>query len=36
MLDKLMESKDAWSSNGKVLQVVPHVETYSVCDKRFN
>lgn len=36
ILEKLKDSKDAWSSDGKVLQVVPHVETYSMCEKRFN
>lgn len=36
MLEKLKASKDAWSSDGKQLQAVPMVQTYSMCDKRFN
>ena len=36
ILEKLKESKDAWSSDGKYLQAIPEVKTYSMCDKRFN
>jgi hypothetical protein len=34
-LKKLKASKDAWSSDGKELQAIPMVMTYSMCDKRF-
>lgn len=36
MLEKLKQSKDAWSSDGKYLQAIPEVKTYSMCEKRFN
>lgn len=36
ILDNLKNSADAWTSDGKHLNPVPHVETYSMCDKRFN
>ena len=36
MLKKLKDSPDAWTSDGKHLQPVPHVETYRMCDKRFD
>lgn len=36
ILDLLKESKNAWSSDGKYLQAIPHVETYRVCDKKFD
>jgi hypothetical protein len=36
ILKKLKDSKDAWSSDGKQLQAVPMVQTYNMCDKRFN
>lgn len=36
ILEKLKKSKDAWSSDGKYLQVIPEVRTYRVCDKQFN
>lgn len=36
ILKKLKNSKDAWSSDGKELQAVPMVQTYNMCEKRFN
>ena len=36
ILNKLKNSPDAWSSDGKELQAVPMVKTYSMCEKRFN
>jgi hypothetical protein len=36
ILEKLKKSKDAWSSDGKYLQAIPEVQTYKICDKRFN
>lgn len=36
ILEKLKQSKDAWSSDGKYLQAIPEVQTYRMCDKRFN
>lgn len=36
MLEKLKQSKDAWSSDGKYLQAIPDVKTYNMCEKRFN
>lgn len=35
-LERLRQSKDAWSSDGKYLQAIPEVQTYRMCDKRFN
>jgi hypothetical protein len=36
ILEKLKQAKDAWSGDGKTLAVIPHVETYSMCERRFN
>jgi hypothetical protein len=36
ILKKLKNSRDAWSSDGKVLQAIPEVKTYRMCDKKFN
>lgn len=36
ILELLKESKDAWSSDGKYLQAIPQVETYRICDKKFD
>jgi hypothetical protein len=36
ILKQLKSSKEAWSSDGKQLQAVPMVQTYSMCDKKFN
>jgi hypothetical protein len=36
ILEKLKQSTDAWSSDGKYLQAIPEVKTYNMCDKRFN
>lgn len=36
IFELLKESKDAWSSDGKYLQAIPQVETYRVCDKKFD
>ncbi len=36
ILNKLKQSKDAWSSDGKTLNVIPEVKTYRMCEKRFN
>jgi hypothetical protein len=36
ILEKLKASKDAWSPDGKELLGVPMVQTYDMCEKRFN
>jgi|GEM_PF-2822402 len=36
MLKKLKASKDTWSSDGNQLQAQPVVETYKMCEKRFD
>ncbi|MGB5053463.1 MAG: hypothetical protein WBO24_03595 [Nitrospirales bacterium] len=36
ILMRLKESKDAWRDDGKYLQAIPEVKTYSMCEKRFN
>ncbi len=36
ILEKLKQSKDTWSSDGKYLQAIPEVKTYNMCEKRFN
>jgi hypothetical protein len=36
ILEKLKASKEAWSSDGEELQAVPMVQTYDMCEKRFN
>lgn len=36
ILEVLKQSKDAWSSDGKYLQVVPILELYDRCDKKFD
>lgn len=36
ILELLKKSKEAWSSDGKYLQAIPQVETYRVCDKKFD
>lgn len=36
ILKLLKESKNAWSSDGKYLQAIPQVETYKMCDPKFD
>lgn len=36
ILELLKESKEAWSSDGKYLQAIPQVETYNICEKKFD
>ena len=36
MLKNLKNSSGAWSSDGKQLQAVPMVQTYNMCEKKFN
>lgn len=36
ILELLKESKNAWSPDGKYLQAIPQVETYKICDKKFD
>jgi hypothetical protein len=36
ILKILKNSPDAWSSDGKTLLAIPQVQTYSMCDKKFN
>lgn len=36
ILETLKKSEKAWSSDGKELKVVPLLDTYDVCDKKFD